>query len=115
MTDIPVPRGFSYEQNLPYDMPPALDALHGPTTGTITAPPHIDSAPNPVYDLADVSQLRSLYSRVVRDGTPEDQMRLLDASLLRALWPELVLPTRCRTQWEERFVGLLAEVPGAIA
>ena len=101
-----VPRGFRFEQTIPYDTPQSLDELQGPTTGTVRVRPHINTSPDPVYDLAEPSQQWSLYSAVVRDGLPSEQAAILNRGMLLALWPDLNLPARCRAIWEDKFPEL---------
>ncbi len=96
----------SFASLRPYATPPRLNDLHGPTTGIIRVRPHIDTSPHPVYDLDSPDQLRQLYRAVVRDGTPEDQMSILDLPTLERIWSELDLPVRCRQVWEARFPEL---------
>ncbi|MDR1807645.1 MAG: hypothetical protein LBR33_07015 [Propionibacteriaceae bacterium] len=98
-----------YGDLIEYDTPDSLDDLHGPVTGTVRVKPHIDTSPNPVYDLTDPARLRSLYGRLVRDGTPREQVALLNKSTLFRLWPDLTLPERCRTTWTLRFPQLLLD------
>lgn len=98
--------GFRYEDTVPYDTPDSLGELEGPTAGTVRARPHINTSPDPVYDLAKPSQRWSLYSAVVRDGLASEQSALLNRALLLALWPDLNLPTRCREVWEVKFPEL---------
>lgn len=45
--------------------------------------------------------------RVIRESsTPDDLRRFLNASVLRKLWPELVLPPRVHALWLDRFPEL---------
>ncbi len=97
-----------FADTIPYDTPERLNDLVGPVEGVVEVGPHIDTSARPSYDLSDPGQVRSLYTRVVRDGTVADQTRLLAASQLVALWPELLLPARCRAEWEARFEALAA-------
>lgn len=101
-----VQRGFRFEQTVPYDTPESLDELRGPTAGIVRVRPHINTSPHPVYDLSKPSQLWSLYSAVVRDGLPGEQVAILNRHLLLALWPDLNLPVRCRAVWEGKFPEL---------
>lgn len=105
---VTVPRGFRFEQTIPYDLPESLDELRGPTSGTVRVRPHINTSPDPVYDLAKPSQQWSLYSAVVRDGLPSEQVAILNRGMLLALWAELNLPARCRAIWEGKFPELAA-------
>ena len=97
---------FRFEHTIPYDTPESLDELRGPTSGTVRVRPHINTSPDPVYDLAKPSQQWSLYSAVVRDGLPSEQSDLLNKDILLALWADLNLPARCREVWEGRFPEL---------
>lgn len=101
-----VPRGFRFEQTVPYEVPDSLDDLRGPTVGVVEVGPNIDSRPHPIYDLANPKLRWGLYSAVVRDGRVVDQTRWLNRQLLEELWPELNLPARCRQIWEARFPEL---------
>jgi hypothetical protein len=101
-----VPRGWRFADHVPYDVPESLDLLRGPTTGSIRVSPHINTSPNPVYDLSDDNMVWHLYSAVVREGTPEEQSTLLDRATLERLWPTLNLPERCRQLWEDAFPRL---------
>lgn len=101
-----VQRGFHYADTIPYDTPESLDQLRGPVSGVVQVRPHIDTSPDPVYEVADPTQRWSLYSAVVRDGLPGEQEAILNKALLLMLWPELNLPIRCRATWEERFPEL---------
>lgn len=91
-----------------YQTPDSLDALRGPARGQPGRPDHRAPGPRRDFDLDDPGQRRAAYRAIVREGTPADQEALLNAALLRALWPELVLPTRCQKLWEERLPELAA-------
>jgi len=52
--------------------------------------------------------VEKVYENVVREGTREVQEALLNADLLRRVWPRLRLPDRCRDAWESRFPVLAA-------
>jgi hypothetical protein len=103
-----VPRGWRYADHIPYSTPDSLDDLRGPTSGTVRVQGHIDTSPDPVYDLGDPGQVWSLCTRVVRDGTAQDQVEFLDLETLLGLWSTLNLPTRCRMIWEAKFSVLAA-------
>jgi len=98
----------SYVDRLPFHTPATLDDLRGPRTGPVIVPTHICTAPDRLFDLTVPSQRRSLYSAVVRDGTPADQATYLDKDTLVDLWPDLNLPRRCRDTWTARFPELAA-------
>ena len=102
-----IPRGWRYADHIPYNTPDSLDDLHGPTSGQVRVPPHICTAPNRVYDVAEASQRWSLYIKVVQSGTAEEHAELLDRDTLIELWPTLILPDRCRAIWEAAFPELV--------
>ena len=64
--------------------------------------------PRHEFDLDILGQRRTAYRAIVREGTPGVQSELLNVGLLQELWPDLVLPDRCRDLWEERFPILAA-------
>ena len=101
-----VGRDWDYEATIPYAVPDSLDDLRGPVTGVVRVGPHIDTSPDPSYDLAQRGLAWSLYSAVIRAGTVVDQRTLLNRSLLFGLWDSLNLPVRCRQLWEARFPQL---------
>lgn len=101
-----VPRGYRFADHVPYDVPDDLHELQGPTTGTVRVRPHIDTSQDPTYDLADDGDLLAFYSAVVRAGSADDHRHLLDRDTLERLWPDLVLPRRCRETWNARFPHL---------
>lgn len=98
-----------YESTIPYDLPASLDELRGPESGVVEVGAHIDTSPRPFYDLADADQVWALYTRVVRDGMVADQRSLLRPAWLVRLWPSLMLPARCRSEWEQAFPILAAQ------
>lgn len=98
-----------YESTIPYAVPASLDDLQGPAAGVVEVGAHIDTSPRPVYDLADADQVWALYTRVVRDGTVSDQRSLLRHDWLVRLWPTLMLPPRCRAEWETTFPVLAVQ------
>ena len=101
-----VSRGLRFEQTIPYDTPESLDDLQGPASGLVRVSPRIDTSLNPVYNVSNPSNRWSLYSAVVRDGLPADQVAILDRGLLLAMWADLNLPVRCRRIWEDKFPEL---------
>lgn len=106
---MPRPR---FADTIPYDTPASLEDLAGPRVGVVLVAAHIDTSPDPTYDVADPSMRWSLYSAVVRDGLVGEQVALLDRAWLLELWPDLNLPVRCRELWESRFPELA--VTGAL-
>ena len=110
-----VPRGYVYADHIPYVTPDSLDDLRGPTKGTVTVGPHIDTSLNPTYDLSRADRTLELYSATVRDGFVPDHVRILNRSLLLQIWPDLNLPTRCREIWESTFPELASRTRGTRA
>lgn len=88
-------------------MPTTLEELTGPLRGAITLPHHLSWGPKRSYDLDQTGDARLMYMRVIRESATLDVLRrYLNASLLRKLWPELVLPPRVRALWLDRFPEL---------
>ncbi|WP_157575132.1 transcriptional regulator [Jiangella muralis] len=100
-----------YKDIVPYETPSSLPALRGPGSGVLELPITVHWGPQRVVDLGQPAQLRAAYRAIVREGTAEDQEVLLNESLLRGVWPDLVLPDRCRELWEQRFPDLAAALP----
>lgn len=97
-----------YKDVVPYDTPESLKALRGPATGTVTVPITVHWGPRRTFDLDDPRDVHAAYRAIVREGTTPVQEELLNADVLQRLWPDLVLPDRCRRTWEDRFPDLAA-------
>ncbi len=97
-----------YKDIVPYDTPTSLDALRGPDTGVLDLPITVYWGPRQRFDLQDPADVETAYQALVREGTTAHQEALLNEELLRRLWPELMLPGRCRRTWEDRFPDLVA-------
>ncbi|MEU7838175.1 MULTISPECIES: hypothetical protein [unclassified Nonomuraea] len=96
-----------YGEVRPYVMPDTLEELTGPVRGVIVLPHHLGWGPRRSCDLEQTADAQLMYMRVIRESaTPDDLRRFLNASLLRALWPELVLPPQVRALWTSRFPEL---------
>lgn len=95
-----------YRDIVPYEVPSSFDALRGPATGMLELPITVHWGPRRVFDLDRLGLRRAAYRAIVREGTAADQEALLNAGLLKQVWPELVLPERCRTLWETTFPEL---------
>lgn len=109
------PAGYlPYADRKPYTVADTLTALHGPTTGTVTLPRHLDWSGHPEYDLTRPARQASMYKTVLTEAaTTADLNTWLDHTTLVRLWPTLWLPTRLRQRWEERFPQLAATRAGA--
>jgi len=95
-----------YKDTIPYDTPSSLEALRGPSSGIIELPPAVHWGPKRRYDLTNPHDTVAAYQALVREGTMNIQEDLLNATVLRHLWRDLVLPERCRHVWESRFPDL---------
>lgn len=90
-----------YKDIVPYEVPTSLKALRGPISGLLELPITVHWGPRREFDLDRPGLRRAAYRAIVREGTREEQERLLNADLLWRVWPELILPDRCRALWEE--------------
>ncbi len=97
-----------YRDVIPYETPSSLAALRGPATGVLTLPLTVHWGPERTVDLSTPHGVTKAYRTLVREGTSEQQEAALNASVLRRVWPDLVLPARCRALWESRFPELAA-------
>ena len=95
-----------YAQRRPYIVPGSLDELTGPTHGLFELPTHLAWTGRRTYDLDDPADRAVLYERVIVEATCEEDLRLLAAATVSALWHRLFLPTPVRALWEARFADL---------
>lgn len=95
-----------YADVVPYDVPSSFSALRGPTSGVLTLPRDIHWGPRSAFDVDDPALRVVAYQAIVREGTSAAQEALLNAALLRQVWPQLALPVRCRALWEEHLPEL---------
>lgn len=94
----------------PYVVADSLDLLHGPVSGTVHLPPHLDWSGNAEYDLDAPGRIVDLYRAVLNEAArPQDLHEYLDAGMLRRLWALLWLPAQLRRAWEQKF-PVLAEI-----
>ena len=64
-------------------------------------PPHLWwSGELKTVDLAARTDRLRAYEIVLREGTPDDIVRVVDGVLLCEAWPDLVLPAAARDGWE---------------
>ncbi|WP_284987866.1 MULTISPECIES: transcriptional regulator [unclassified Arthrobacter] len=96
---------------VPYEIPDSFNDLQGPADGLLTLPLHVYWGPVTVCDLSQPEDVIKAYQAVLRVGTRKDQANLLNGGLLCRIWPQLMLPVRCRKLWEGRFPHL-TEDPG---
>lgn len=95
-----------YRDIVPYDVPASLDDLRGPADGSITLPRHIYWGPREDFDLENSALLRKAYRAIIREGSADEQVELLNLMLLKRCWNDLILPVVCRRKWEKRFPEL---------
>jgi len=94
----------------PYAVPDSLDLLHGPASGIVRLPAHLDWSGNAEYDLDAPGRVVDLYRAVlIEAASPQDLYEYLDARILRRLWALLWLPAQLRKAWELKF-PVLAEI-----
>lgn len=92
--------------------PSSLDELHGPLTGRVTLPLHLEWSGRRDYDLSDSEDLTWMYSRVIREAcSVKDLTEYLDGATLVRLWPDLNLPARHVVVWEDKFPQLRRQSP----
>lgn len=100
-------RHLRYVDVRPYTVPENLDQLAGPDHGVVQPPPELTGAPRRSYWVDDEHDAELLYRTVIREaGTADELARHLNVEVLKRVWPQLVLPLRCRTLWEQRFPEL---------
>lgn len=109
------PAAFLEAERIRQEMQPrraiveSLEDLVGPQDGVVTLPLRIDWSTTKVYDLNDPVRLASMYAIVLREAlNVEDLKSLLNAEILRGLWPTLRLPNTIRQMWEQAHPELRA-------
>ena len=91
----------------PYVVAERLDLLHGPTSGHVLLPRHLDWSRRGSYDLDSPGRVIDLYPTVLNEAaSPGDLYAHLDEATLKRLWSYLWLPAAARRAWEERFPQL---------
>lgn len=89
-------------------VPADLSCLHGPVAGRITLPHRLywsGAGGLRTLDLADPAERRLLYRIVLTEGTEDDVCTMLDAGVLRELWPTLWLSPHVRDAWASTFAA----------
>ncbi|MBT2515655.1 hypothetical protein [Arthrobacter sp. ISL-30] len=103
----PVSSRHTLADSLVYLVPDTLDDLHGPASGIVELPIHLDWGPNSRYLVDDDGSCSALYQLTLQNsGSIEEICGILNADRLTELWPSLRLPDRCRQAWEEAFPQL---------
>lgn len=101
------PEGRVFFQDVvPYEAPARLEDLRGPGEGRLVLPLRVYWGPERECDLGEPEDVVKAYQAVIREASRGDQEELLNAGLLVRIWPELILPVRCRKLWEDRFPQL---------
>ncbi|MGH3636907.1 hypothetical protein [Mycobacterium sp.] len=94
---------LSVEHTRPAYVVEDLSELHGPTSGTVVLPVHIDWTPAREYDLEIRRRTQTMYETVLRSASSEqDLLAYLDRDLLVKLWRSLRLPDYVRAAWERQ-------------
>ena len=100
-------RHLRYVDVRPYTVPEILEQLAGPDRGEVQPPTALTGAPQRSYRLDIEHDAELLYRTVIREASTVDELaRYLNVTVLKQVWPRLVLPPRCRTLWEQRFPEL---------
>lgn len=106
------PRGFQHGDTIPYVVPDSLDDLQGPTSGVVELPQAIDPLTGTRYNLDNLDEQVSMYSRVISEASRTDELaRYLNRDVLVQLWPSLTLSRFCVRKWNARFSELAAVRP----
>lgn len=95
-----------FEDVKPYEAPGSLADLVGPAVGELTLPLTVYWGPARAFDLTQPGHVRTAYQAILSEGRVVDQVALLNAAVLLAVWPRLMLPQRVRVLWEDRFPEL---------
>ncbi|WNB87680.1 transcriptional regulator [Glutamicibacter protophormiae] len=93
----------------PYAVPDSLAELHGPASGFVELPHSLYWAPGSRrFNLDEDHGLKRVYVSALAEGTLADVQALVNANRLVEIWDDLILPTRVRDLWEDRFPSLTA-------
>ena len=95
-----------YSDVKPYAVPARLEDLCGPEHGVLELPLNVYWGPNPVVGLDTDDGLEKAYQSVIQEGRVEDLVAILHPAHLRAVWADLLIPGRARTEREFRFPAL---------
>lgn len=99
--------GWVWAEGIDYPEPDSLDELQGPAEGTIELPHNLYWQPGgSVFDVSDYAQRRAAYRAVLNEGTLEDYKTYINKELLVRDWPDMNLPRKLVSQWEQRFAEL---------
>ncbi|WP_284990182.1 hypothetical protein [Arthrobacter sp. efr-133-TYG-120] len=105
----PVEHRHTIADSLAYLVPNAFNDLHGPAAGTVELPLHLDWGPERSYTVDDDGSCSALYQLTLQNsGSIEEICRIVHPARQTALWPTMILPSRCRQLWENTFPQLPA-------
>lgn len=90
----------------PFAVPARLSDLRGPRTGVLTLPRRVYWGPVAVVDIGTFGDTVKAYQATIREAGPADQAAILNEDRLREVWSSLLLPSRVRSAWEQRFAEL---------
>ena len=91
----------------------SLSGLHGPISGSVSLPRHLDWTGPALYNLDEPARTVDFYRTVLVEATkPADLYAYLDRATLIELWPALWLPAALRNAWEQQFSELRPNGPG---
>lgn len=91
----------------PYHAPESLADLRGPAGGRVFLPKTVWWAPGDGWiDIDEPGGTSLAYRVVITEGQSENQIEVLNATRLKKVWGDLVLPERVRVLWETRFSEL---------
>lgn len=97
-----------YSDVKPYAVPARLEDLQGAEHGVLELPLNVYWGPNPLVDLDTDEGIEKAYQSVIQEGRVEDPVAILHPASLHAVWSDLLIPGRARTEWESRFPALAA-------
>ena len=84
-----------------------LASLHGPKSGRVALPVHIDWSAASDYDLDNPVRVRTMYSTVLQEASTEEELAsFIDAGILVREWRSLRLPGFVRETWERQHSSL---------
>jgi hypothetical protein len=106
---LPAPPGEILRARYQGRLPIALDALDGPSHGTVQLPPHVAWSGQTVFNLDQPKPRMHMYRIVLAEGQCDDVTAYLNQDLLRSQWPVLrtLISRSVRDVWESAFPQLI--------
>jgi hypothetical protein len=107
-TNPPIPPAWEFTaRRHPFSVVPVSE-LHGPSAGVITLPRHVKwSGSVTTYDLDSPIARRTAYKHLLEEGLPEDLRRYVNADLLAADLPQLVIRAEIRKAWQDSLTAAI--------